>query len=100
MYILEQLKCAICNPDNAVCVACSLHVERYSFDLYILKNAAWQLFQEESLRVGWHENQDSSMVERQDKDLEVRVRVPVHVQIFPLKCNKYLNDNFFMWCKM
>ena len=30
---------------------------------------------------------DSSMVERQSRDLEVRVRVPVQVQIFLLKFN-------------
>ena len=35
----------------------------------------------------WQENQDSSMVERQARDLEVRVRVPVQVQIFLLKFN-------------
>ena len=34
------------------------------------------------------ENQDSSMVERQGRDLEVRVRVPVQVQIFLLKFGK------------
>ena len=45
----------------------------------------WRLFQEESLKVDWHENQDSSMVERQARDLEVRVWVPVQVQIFLLK---------------
>ena len=33
------------------------------------------------------ENQDSSMVERQARDLEVRVRDPVQVQIFLLKFN-------------
>ena len=48
----------------------------------------WQLFQEEGLKINWHENQDSSMVERQARDLEVRVRVPVQVQIFLLKYNK------------
>ena len=37
------------------------------------------LFQEEGLRVNWQLNQDSSMVERQARDLEVRVRVPVQV---------------------
>ena len=36
-------------------------------------NYYWQLFQEESLKVDWHENQDSSMVERQSRDLEVRI---------------------------
>ena len=41
--------------------------------------------QEESLKVGWHENQDSSMVEPQARDLEVRVIVPVQVNIFLLK---------------
>ena len=30
-------------------------------------------------------NKDSSMAERQTKDLEVRVRIPVQVQIFLLK---------------
>ena len=37
--------------------------------------------------MNWQENQDSSMVERQARDLEVRVRVPVQVQIFLLKFN-------------
>ena len=32
--------------------------------------------------MGWHENQDSSLVERQARDLEVRVRVPVQVTFF------------------
>ena len=52
----------------------------------------WQLFQEESLKVGWHENQDSSMIERQARDLEVRVRVPFQVQIFLLKFNNINSD--------
>ena len=43
------------------------------------------LFQEEGLRVNWQLNQDSSMVERQARDLEVRVRVLVQVRIFFLK---------------
>ena len=38
--------------------------------------------------MNWQENQDSSMVERQARDLEVRVRVLVQVQIFLLKFNK------------
>ena len=38
----------------------------------------------------WNKNQDSSMVERQARDLEVRVRIPFQVQIFLLK---------FMKCK-
>ena len=46
----------------------------------------WQLFQE-SLKANWHDNQDSSMVERQVRDLEVRVRVPVQVRSFLLKFN-------------
>ena len=50
----------------------------------------WQTFQEESLKVNWNKNQDSSMPECQTRDLEVRVRIPVQVQIFLLK---------FMWCK-
>ena len=37
--------------------------------------------------MNWQENQDSAMVERQARDLEVRVRVPVQVQIFLLKFN-------------
>ena len=45
----------------------------------------WHTFQEESLRVNWNKNQDTSMVERQARDLEVRVRIPVQVQIFLLK---------------
>ena len=57
-------------------------------DLQISSLAMWQLFQEESFKVGWHENQDGSMVERQARDLEVRVRVPVQVQIFFLKFNR------------
>ena len=47
----------------------------------------WQLFQEESLMVNWQENQSSSKVERQARDLEVRIRAPVQVQIFLLKFN-------------
>ena len=38
--------------------------------------------------MNWQENQDSSMVECQARDLEVRVRVLVQVQIFLLKFNK------------
>ena len=37
---------------------------------------SWQLLQEESLKVNSQENQDSSMVERQTSDLEVRVPSP------------------------
>ena len=37
--------------------------------------------------VNWQENQDSSMVERQARDLEDRLQVPVQVQIFLLKFN-------------
>ena len=48
------------------------------------------LFQEESLRVNWQLNQDSSMVERQARDLEVQVRVPIQVQIFLLKCENVI----------
>ena len=48
-----------------------------------------QTFQEESLKVNWNKNQDSSMVERQTRDLEIRVRIPVQVQIFLLKFMKY-----------
>ena len=40
---------------------------------------------EEGLRMNWQLNQDSSMVERQARDLEARVRVPVQVQFFLLK---------------
>ena len=36
-------------------------------------------------KMNWQENQDSLMVERQA--LEVRVRIPVQVQIFLLKFN-------------
>ena len=43
------------------------------------------LLQEERLRVNWQLNQDSSMVERQARDLVVRVRDPVQVQILLLK---------------
>ena len=32
--------------------------------------------------VNWNKNQDSSMTERQTRNLEVRVRIPVQVQIF------------------
>ena len=46
----------------------------------------WQLFQEKNLKVNWQENQDSSMVKCQARDMEVRVQVPV--QIFLLKFNK------------
>ena len=35
--------------------------------------------------MNWQENQDSSIVERQARDLEVRVRIPVQVQNFILK---------------
>jgi hypothetical protein len=38
--------------------------------------------------VNWQENQDSSIVEHQARDLEVQVRVLVQVQIFLLKFNK------------
>ena len=51
---------------------------------------SWQLFQEESLKVNWQENQDSLMVERQARDLEVRIRIPVQAQIFLLKLNDFL----------
>ena len=50
----------------------------------------WQTFQEESLKVEWNKNQDSSMVERQARDVEVQVRIPVQVEIFLLKFIKYL----------
>ena len=40
------------------------------------------------MKVNWQENQDSSMVERQARDLEVRVQIPVQVRIFHLKFNK------------
>ena len=55
----------------------------------ISENEAYffQLFQEENLKENWQENQDSSVVERQAGDLEVRVRIPVQVQIFLLKFN-------------
>ena len=39
----------------------------------------WQTFQEESLKMNWNKNQGSSMVERQARDLEVRVRIPVQI---------------------
>ena len=42
------------------------------------------LFQKEGLGVNWELNQDSSMVEHQARDLEVRVQV----QIFLLKSDK------------
>ena len=48
------------------------------------------IFQEEGLRVNWRLNQDSSMVERQARDLEGQVRVPVQVQIFLLKSDKII----------
>ena len=38
--------------------------------------------------MNWNKNQDSSMVERQARDLEIRVRIPVRVQIFLLKFMK------------
>ena len=56
--------------------------------MYIIKFQYWQLFQEENLKMNWQENQDSTRVERQARDLEVRVRIPVQVQIFLLKCKK------------
>ena len=40
------------------------------------------------LKVNWNKNQDSLIVERQARDLEVRVRIPVQVQIFILKFMK------------
>ena len=46
------------------------------------------LFQEEGLRVNWQLNQNNSMVECQARDLEVRIRVLVQVQIFLLKSDK------------
>ena len=49
----------------------------------------WQLFQEENLKINWQENQYSSMVERQAKDLEVQVRIPVQVQSFLLIFNLF-----------
>ena len=52
-----------------------------------LQPCSGMLFQEEGVRVNWQMNKDSSMVERQARDLEVRVRVPVQVQIFLLKCD-------------
>ena len=47
--------------------------------------------------MNWQENQDSSLVERQATDLEVRVQVPVQIQIFLLKFNsiKICIINFF-----
>ena len=45
------------------------------------------LFQEEGLRVNSRMNKDSLMVERQARDMGVRVRVPVQVQISLLKFN-------------
>ena len=46
--------------------------------------------------MNWQLNQDSSMLERQARDIEVRVRVPVKVQIFLLKfeTGKYLLQTF------
>ena len=40
--------------------------------------------------MNWQENQDSSMVEHQARDLEVRVRIPVQVQNFLLKFLKFM----------
>ena len=45
-------------------------------------------FEHLHLKVYWNKNEDSSMVERQARDLEVRVRIPVKVQIFLLKFMK------------
>ena len=42
-------------------------------------------FQEKNLNLNRDSNSDSSMVERQARDLEVRIRVPVQDQIFLLK---------------
>ena len=39
--------------------------------------------------MNWNKNQDSSVVERQARDLEVRVRIPVQVQIVLLQFIKY-----------
>ena len=41
-----------------------------------------------TLKVNWNKNQYSSMVKRQARDLEVRVRIPVQVLIFLLKFMK------------
>ena len=41
--------------------------------------------------MNWQENQNSSMVERLARYLEVRVRLPVQVQIFLLKFNKEIS---------
>ena len=46
-------------------------------------------FQEEGLPVDCQLNQDSSMEEHQARDLDVRVWVPVQVQIFLLIIIKY-----------
>ena len=55
-------------------------------------------FQEiSSLAVNWNKNQDSSMVEHQARDLEVRVRIPVQVQIFLLKFMKYNLQILIRW---
>ena len=54
---------------------------------------SWQLVQEQSLKVNWQENQDSSMVERHARDLEVQVRVPVQVQEQSLKVNWQENQD-------
>ena len=49
--------------------------------------------------MNWQENQDGSMVEHQARDLEVRVRIPVQIQIFLLiftRCtHKFLT--VFLW---
>ena len=48
----------------------------------VMDHSSGMIFQEEGLRGNWQLNQDTSMV-----DLEVRVRVPVQVQISLLKCD-------------
>ena len=68
-------------------------VQEEEFKLQLFEQESkWQLFQEEILKVISHENQNSSMVERQARDLEVRVRIPFQVQIFLLTFNKVITS--------
>ena len=61
------------------------------YDFYIFTFHKFQL--------NWNKNEDSPMVERQARDLKVRVRIPVQVQIFLLKFMKQftLTADFQAW---
>ena len=58
-----------------------LVVSRWQIVSQIIPPCELHVFQEEGLNMNWQLNQDSSMVEYQARDLEVRVQVLVQVQI-------------------